>query len=78
VGSNDTYTATYAGFTYVIGKVITFHPLTANTDGCTLNINGGGAVAIETQAAGALTTGDMVATGFYHLCWDGANWVLMD
>jgi len=77
VGSNDTYTATYAGFEFITGKVITFHPLTANTDGCTLNINGAGAVAIETQAAGALTTNDMVATGFYPLCWDGANWVLM-
>ena len=78
VGSNDTYTATYVGFTYTTGKVITFHPLTANTDGCTLNINGDGAVAIETQAAGALSTNDLLATGFYHLCWDGDNWVLMD
>jgi hypothetical protein len=76
-GSNDTYTATITGFGFVTGKVITFHPLTANTDGCTLNINGGGAKAIVNQVGSGLTTNDMVAIGFYPLCWNGTNWTLM-
>jgi hypothetical protein len=77
-GGNDTYTATVAGtFVYVTGKVITFHPLTLNTGACTLAINGGTAYAIKTQADGNPANSDMVATGFYPLCWDGANWILM-
>jgi hypothetical protein len=77
VGSNDTYTATITGFIYVTGKVITFHPLTLNTGACSLNINGGGAIAIKTQANGDPANSDMVATGYYPLCWNGSNWVLM-
>jgi len=77
-GGNDTYTATTAGaFSYLTGRVITFHPLTLNTGACTLAINGGTAYAIKTQADGDPANSDMVATGYYPLCWDGANWVLM-
>jgi hypothetical protein len=78
IGGNDTYTATTVGsFTYTVGRVIVFHPLTLNTGACTLAINGGTAYAIKTQADGDPGDSDMVATGFYPLCWDGANWVLM-
>ena len=78
VGGNDTYTATtVSSFTYTTGRVIVFHPLTLNTGACTLAINGGSAYAIKTQADADPSNSDMVATGYYPLCWDGANWVLM-
>ena len=78
VGGNDTYTATVIeSFGYIVGRVIIFHPLTLNTGACTLAINGGTAYGIKTQANGDPANSDMVATGYYPLCWNGSNWVLM-
>jgi len=76
---NDTYAVTITGITaYRAGLMITFRPVTANTDGCTLNVNAIGAVAIVDQAGAALVTNRLVATSVTMVIYDGTNFVLMN
>jgi len=76
---NDTYAVTITGITaYKAGLMITFRPVTANTDGCTLNVNALGAVAIVDQAGSALATNRLLATSVTMVIYDGTNFVLMN
>ena len=77
--SDDDYLTVVQGvIAYNTGLVIWLNPVTANTDGATLNINSLGAKAIEGQDGGALTTNDILATGIYLMVYDGTNFLLQE
>ena len=77
--SSDTYVAQVNGISsYQAGLFVLLNPVTANTDGATLNINGLGAKAIEGQDGNALTTNDILATGIYSMTYDGDNFLLQE
>ena len=77
--SNDTYLAQISGIDrYYAGLFVLLHPVTANTDGATLNINGLGVKAIQGQDGSALTTNDILATGIYAMTYDGTKFLLQE
>jgi hypothetical protein len=77
--STDTYVAQISGVgRYFTGMFVLLNPVTANTDGCSLNINGLGAKNIVGQDGNALTTNDILSTGIYLMTYDGTNFVLYE
>lgn len=71
----DSYAITVAPAptAYVAGQVFTFKAGTANTTGCTLNVNSLGAKSIVKNGSSALETGDILSGQVVRVVYDGTN-----
>ena len=77
--SSDTYLAQINGIaSYDTGLFVLLNPVTNNTDGASLNINGLGAKSIVGEDGNALTTNDILSTGISHIVYDGTNFLLQE
>lgn len=76
-GSNDTYACSLspAITAYTTGAIYTFKAATVNTGAATLNLNSLGAKTIKTQSGSDLTDGQIAASAFVYLQYDGTNMV---
>lgn len=74
----DTITATAPNSlaAYAAGQVFRFIPANTNTGAATININSIGAKAITKNGATALAAGDLVATKFAEIVYDGTQFQL--
>ncbi|MHB1953097.1 MAG: beta strand repeat-containing protein [Sulfobacillus sp.] len=63
--------------TIVAGSIVRFKALNANTGAATLAVNGGTAVALDTQAKAALPNGAIQAGGLYEAEYDGTEYQLL-
>ncbi len=79
-GSNDTYVITLspAPTAYTTGMMVVFKANTANTTGCTINVNGLGAKAIVKRLSTATATGDILAGMTCLLIYNGTNFIIMN
>ena len=64
--------------TIVAGSIVRFKALNANTGASTLAVNGGTAVALDTQALAALPSGAILAGGLYEAQFDGTEYQLLN
>lgn len=78
-GANDTYaiTLTPAPAAYTTGMVVRFKANTANTGAATLNVNALGAKTIKKDSNQDLVTGDIKASQFVEVIYDGTNFQLI-
>jgi hypothetical protein len=78
VGATDTYTATMvpALTAYTKGQLFVFYPLTANTDACSLNINGLGAKNLKLSNGANPATNDLLENMPTLLSYDGTNLIV--
>lgn len=80
LGNDDTGSANaYAvstPYTFTLAKYaqVTFKAANANTGASTLNVNSGGAVAINKGGSTALASGDIAAGQMVTVFYDGTNW----
>jgi hypothetical protein len=73
-GNNDSYAVTISGITsYTPGMIITFRANTANTTGCTLNVNGLGAIAIVKRNNTTPASNDIIAGMICMVVYNGNN-----
>ena len=78
-GTTDDYAITLSNFRgYKTGMSVIFRANTANTTGCTLNINGMGAKAIVKGVSTALSSNDILALMYCQCVYDGTNFVLLN
>ncbi|ABS69701.1 Tail Collar domain protein [Xanthobacter versatilis] len=63
--------------TLATGLSLLIKVATSNTGAATLNINGGGALAIVRRDGSALQAGDLPAGGMVQISYDGAAWQLV-
>lgn len=77
-GSNDSYviTASPAPGSYTTGMVVIFKANTVNTGAASINVNGLGAKTIVKRVNTVLANGDIPATAFCMLIYDGTNFTL--
>ena len=81
-GGSDTYAITLSPVpaAYVTGQVFRFKADVANTGACTLNVNALGAKTIKKFANGSavdLSTGDIAASQFVEVIYDGTDMLLL-
>jgi hypothetical protein len=77
--SSDTYLAQINEIaSYDTGLFVLLNPVTNNTDGASLNINGLGAKNIVGEDGNTLSTNDILSTGISHLVYDGTNFLLQE
>jgi hypothetical protein len=77
-GSANTYVITQSPSpTIIAGSIAVFKAAHANTGASTLNVNGGGAVAIKKQVSIALGAGDIAVGQIIVVVYDGTNWQLV-
>lgn len=80
-GSTDAYSISLipapTSYAAITGVPITFKANTANTAGCTLNLNSLGAKTIVKGISDALATGDIVQNQFVTVIYDGTNFVFV-
>jgi len=78
--ANDSYVITLspAPASYTTGMMIVFKANTANTTGCTINVNGLGAKTIVKRVSTTPATGDILANMFCWLVYDGTNFVILN
>jgi hypothetical protein len=78
--SNDSYVVSLspAPAGYTTGMVVIFKANTANTTGCSINVNGLGSKTIVKRVNTTLATGDILAGMFCYLVYDGTNFVIMN
>lgn len=78
-GSNDTYAITVKpNFgAYFVGMTIMFKANTANTGAATLNVNALGAITIKKLRDQDLSTGDIEASQWVIVVYDGTNFQMM-
>lgn len=79
-GSNDTYviTASPVPASYTQGMVVIFRANTANTTGCTINVNSLGAVSILKRVSTTMATGDILSQQFCMLVYNGTAFIIMN
>lgn len=79
-GANDSYviTASPAPAAYTTGMVVIFKANTQNTTGCSINVNSLGAKTIVKRVNTTPATGDILASMFCWLVYDGTNFVLLN
>lgn len=80
-GSANTITAALGAnltASLAAGLTITVKVAASNTGATTLNFNGGGALAVQTAAGVALSSGMLIANGIYEFVYNGAAWVLQN
>ena len=79
-GANDSYVITLspAPASYTTGMMIVFRANTANTTGCTINVNGLGVVNIVKRVNTTLATGDILAQMFCWLVYNGSAFVILN
>ena len=79
-GANDSYviTASPIPSAYTTGMMIVFKAATANTTGCTINVNGLGVKTIVKRVSTTPATGDILQNMFCWLVYDGTNFVLLN
>jgi len=79
-GSNDTYVITLspAATAYTTGMMVEFKANTANTGAATITINGLGAKTIVKRVNTTLADGDIAASMFCVLVYDGSQFVLIN
>jgi hypothetical protein len=77
-GANDTYAITLspAPAAYTTGMVVRFKANTINTGAATLNVNGLGAKTIVKGVSTTLDSGDIAASQFITVVYDGTNFVM--
>ena len=78
--ANTIVIATPSGYTFPAptkGINITVQVAATNTGATTLNWMGNGAVSVKTQSLAALTSGTLVANGYYNFIFDGTEWQLI-
>lgn len=75
VSGTDTYTVTVgSGITsYIADQWFVLQFTNANTGAATLNINGLGAKTIKKNVSTDLSSGDIIANGYYIVAYDGTN-----
>lgn len=80
VTGNDTYAfnASPALTAYVSGQFFTFTAGTANTNACTLNVNGLGAKDIQKRASTALATGDITTGMTCFVVYNGTAFIILN
>ena len=78
--ANDSYviTASPIPSAYTTGMVVIFKATTANTTGCTINVNGLGAKTIVKRVSTTMATGDILANMFCWIVYDGTNFVMIN
>lgn len=78
-GGTDTYaiTVTPAPTAYVTGQVFTFKADVINTGVATLNVNSLGAKSILRPDSSALADGDIAASQFVQVIYDGTNMLMI-
>ena len=79
-GASDSYviTASPIPSSYTTGMMIVFKANTANTTGCTINVNGLGVVNIVKRVSTTLATGDILAQMFCWLVYNGTAFVILN
>ncbi len=78
-GATDDYSIILPNFKgYMVGMSVLFRANTANTTGCTLNINGMGAKSIVKGISTALSTNDILALMWCQCVYDGTNFVILN
>ena len=78
--ANDSYAVTTSPVppSYTTGMMIVFRANTANTTGCTINVNGLGVVNIVKRVSTTLATGDILAQMFCWLVYNGSAFVILN
>ena len=78
-GSNDTYVVTVAPTigAYFKGMIVVFQANTINTGAATLNVNSLGAISIKKDYNVALDDGDIKASEYVAVVYDGTNFQLI-
>jgi len=79
-GANDSYsiTASPVPASYTQGMMVVFRANTANTTGCSINVNGLGAKTIVKRVSTTPATGDILSLMFCWLVYDGTNFVILN
>jgi hypothetical protein len=79
-GANDSYviTASPVPASYTAGMMVMFKANTANTTGCTINVNSLGVKNIVKRVSTTPATGDILALMFCWLVYDGTNFVILN
>jgi len=75
--ANTIVIATPSGLSFgapTAGLVIAVKMAATNTGATTLNWMGNGAVAVKTQAIGALSASTLLSGGIYNFAFDGTQW----
>lgn len=74
----NTYAVTITGITSLTeGQVLYIKFANANTGACTLNLNGGGAIAMLVFGTDAMTSGDLKNGQVAELIYDGTNYQVL-
>jgi len=78
--ANDSYVITLSPVpsSYTTGMMIVFKANTANTTGCTINVNGLGAKDITKRVSTALSTGDILSQMLCWLVYDGTRFIILN
>ena len=77
-GSSNAYAATLAGTTLALGTTLSITPNFTNTGAATLNLNGGGAVAIVSGSSlTALSGGELISGAPSVVYYNGTQYVLL-
>ena len=79
-GANDSYVISLspAPASYTTGMMVIFKANTANTTGCTINVNSLGVKNIVKRVSTTPATGDILQNMFCWLVYDGTNFVLLN
>jgi len=78
--ASDSYVITLSPIpaSYTTGMMIVFKAATANTTGCTINVNGLGAKDITKRVSTALSTGDILQNMLCWLVYDGTRFIILN
>ena len=78
--ANDSYVITLSPVptSYTTGMMVVFKAQTANTTGCTINVNGLGAKNILKRVSTTPATGDILANMFCWLVYDGTSFIILN
>lgn len=79
-GANDSYVVTLSPVppSLTTGMIVIFRANTANTTGCTINVNGLGVTTIVKRVSTTPATGDILALQWCMLVYNGTNFVLLN
>ena len=78
--ASDSYVITLSPIpaSYTTGMMIVFKANTANTTGCTINVNGLGVKDITKRVSTALSTGDILQGMLCWLVYDGTRFIILN
>lgn len=79
-GANDSYVVTLSPVppSLTAGMIVIFRANTANTTGCTINVNGLGVVNILKRVSTTPATGDILSQMWCMLVYNGTNFILLN